>query len=36
LYREIDAANVAIPNFAGRPIPILGVGRPLRELPRRA
>ena len=28
----IDAANVAIPNFSGRPIPILSEGRPIREL----
>ncbi|HEY4313179.1 MAG TPA: DUF1501 domain-containing protein [Pirellulales bacterium] len=34
LYRHlgIDAARVAIPNFSGRPIPILGEGEPIREL----
>jgi uncharacterized protein (DUF1501 family) len=38
IYRHlgIDAENVAIPNFAGRPIPILSAGRPLPELSRRA
>jgi len=34
MYRHlgIDAATVAIPNFSGRPIPILSDGRPIREL----
>jgi uncharacterized protein (DUF1501 family) len=28
----IDAANVSIPNFDGRPVPILQEGQPIREL----
>jgi hypothetical protein len=34
MYRHlgIDAARVAIPNFAGRPIPILSEGAPISEL----
>ena len=34
VYRHlgIDAERVAIPNFAGRPIPILNDGQPIREL----
>jgi len=28
----IDAANVSIPNFAGRPVPILNYGKPIPEL----
>ena len=36
IYRHlgIDFKNVAIPNFAGRPIPILHEGEPIRELSR--
>ncbi len=38
IYRHlgIDAENIALPNFAGRPVPILPNGRPLPELSRRA
>ena len=34
MYRHlgIDAERIAIPNFSGRPIPILSDGRPIREL----
>lgn len=34
IYRHlgIDAANVAIPNFGGRPVPILPTGEPIAEL----
>ena len=34
IYRHlgIDAERVAIPNFSGRPIPILNDGKPIREL----
>jgi hypothetical protein len=34
IYRHlgIDYENIAIPNFAGRPIPILSHGAPLPEL----
>ena len=34
IYRHlgIDAERIAIPNFSGRPIPILGDGQPIREL----
>ena len=28
----IDYQNVAIPNFAGRPVPIVSDGRPIAEL----
>jgi hypothetical protein len=28
----IDAERIAIPNFSGRPVPILGEGKPIREL----
>lgn len=36
IYRHlgIDFANISIPNFAGRPIPILNEGRPIPELTR--
>lgn len=36
VYRHlgVDAEHVAINNFAGRPIPILGDGKPIRELTR--
>lgn len=38
VYRHmgIDAENVAIPDFSGRPIPILQDGRPIEELAPRA
>ena len=38
VYRHlgIDAQHVAIPNFAGRPIPILNDGAPIAELAPRA